>query len=89
MSSKRATVGVAEHGNSAELVTLAGVDGALLDRRRIDLTRDLPTHPYHHEGAWALGARMQSNDLAVEIDWFVASKYGRWVFRCDCDKLAR
>ena len=46
MSSKRATVGVAEHGNSAELVTLAGVDGALLDRRRIDLTRDLPTHPY-------------------------------------------
>lgn len=55
MSSKRAIVGVAEHGNSAELVTLAGVDGTLLDRRRIDLTRDLPTHPYHHEGAWALG----------------------------------
>src|SRR5579864_2108545 len=41
-------VGVAEHGNSAELVTvMAG--GELLDRRRIDLTRGLPTHPYHHE----------------------------------------
>lgn len=49
-----ATVGVAEHGNSAELVTL-GADGALLDRRRIDLTHGLPTHPYHHEGSWAVG----------------------------------
>jgi hypothetical protein len=28
----------------------------LLDRRRIDLTeRDLPTHPHHHEGSWAVG----------------------------------
>jgi len=49
-----AAVGVAEHGNSAVLVTLAS-DGRLLDRRRIDLTRDLPTHPYHHEGSWAIG----------------------------------
>jgi hypothetical protein len=49
-----AAVGVAEHGNSAVLVTLAS-SGALLDRRRVDLTRDLPTHPYHHEGAWAVG----------------------------------
>ena len=49
-----AAVGVAEHGNSAELVTVAP-DGELLDRRRIDLTRDLPTHPYHHEGSWAVG----------------------------------
>ena len=49
-----ATVGVAEHGNSAVLITLAP-DGALLDRRRIDLTRGLPTHPYHHEGSWAVG----------------------------------
>src|SRR6187549_3273350 len=52
---RAATVGVAEHGNSAELVTL-GPGGELLDRRRIDLTeRDLPTHPHHHEGSWAVG----------------------------------
>ena len=49
-----ATVGVAEHGNSAVLITLAR-DGQLLDRRRVDLTRGLPTHPYHHEGSWAVG----------------------------------
>jgi hypothetical protein len=52
---RRATVGVAEHSNSAVLVTLAP-DGELLDRRRIDLTeRGLPTHPHHHEGSWAVG----------------------------------
>jgi hypothetical protein len=45
-----ATVGVAEHGNSAVLVTVTG-SGELLDRRRVDLTRGLPTHPYHHEGS--------------------------------------
>lgn len=49
-----AIVGVAEHGNSAVLVTLAG-NGDLLDRRHIDLTHGLPTHPYHHEGSWAVG----------------------------------
>ena len=49
-----AAVGVTEHGNSAVLVTLAP-DGELLDRRRIDLTSGLPTHPHHHEGSWAVG----------------------------------
>lgn len=49
-----AAVGVAEHGNSAVLVTMSP-NGELLDRRRIDLTRGLPTHPYHHEGSWAVG----------------------------------
>jgi hypothetical protein len=49
-----AVVGVAEHGNSAVLVTIAS-GGEFLDRRRIDLTRGLPTHPYHHEGSWAVG----------------------------------
>ena len=49
-----ATVGVVEHGNSAILVTV-GHDGGLIDRRRITLTRRLPTHPYHHEGSWAVG----------------------------------
>jgi len=54
-----AAVGVAEHGNSAVLVTIAS-DGQLLDRRRIDLTRGLPTHPYHHEGSWAIGRYINS-----------------------------
>jgi len=54
-----AAVGVAEHGNSAVLVTLAR-GGELLDRRRIDLTRGLPTHPYHHEGSWAVGRYLNS-----------------------------
>jgi len=50
-----AAVGVVEHGNAAVLVTL-GPGGALLDRRRIDLTdRGVPTHPHHHEGSWAVG----------------------------------
>jgi hypothetical protein len=51
---RAATVGVAENGNSAVLVTIAP-DGELLDRRRIDLTEGLPTHPHHHEGSWAVG----------------------------------
>lgn len=54
-----AAVGVAEHGNSAILVAVAP-DGRLLDRRRIDLTRGLPTHPYHHEGSWAVGRYIDS-----------------------------
>src|SRR4029453_15381676 len=50
----QAIVGVGEHGNSVVLVTL-GPGRELLDRRRVDLTHDLPTHPYHHEGSWAVG----------------------------------
>jgi hypothetical protein len=55
----RAVVGVAEHGNSAVLITLAP-GSELLDRRRIDLTHGLPTHPYHHEGSWAVGRYLNS-----------------------------
>jgi hypothetical protein len=55
-----ATVGVAEHGNSAVLITLSP-RGELLDRRRIDLTQGLPTHPYHHEGSWAVGRYVDSS----------------------------
>jgi hypothetical protein len=63
---RTATVGVAEHGNSAVLVTVAS-DGELLDRRRIDLTdRELPTHPHHHEGSWAVG-RYQNSPWAQQI----------------------
>src|SRR5256714_11475577 len=52
---RAATVGVAEHGNSAVLVTVAA-GAELLDRRRIELIdRGLPTHPHHHEGSWAVG----------------------------------
>jgi hypothetical protein len=54
-----ATVGVAEHGNSAILVTLSA-ERELLDRRRVDLTVGLPTHPYHHEGSWAVGRYLDS-----------------------------
>ena len=56
---RAAAVGVAEHGNSAVLVTV-GPDGQFLDRRRIDLTHGLPTHPYHHEGSWAVGRYLNS-----------------------------
>ena len=57
---RAAAVGVAEHGNSAVLVTVAP-GGELLDRRRIVLTdRGLPTHPHHHEGSWAVGRYLDS-----------------------------
>ena len=57
---RTATVGVTEHGNSAVLVAVAS-DGQLLDRRRVDLTdRELPTHPHHHEGSWAVGRYINS-----------------------------
>jgi hypothetical protein len=70
---ERATVGVAEHGNSAVLVTVTPA-GELIDRRRVDLTENLPTHPYHHEGSWAVGryadspwARKISLPEAIEL----------------------
>ncbi len=57
---RAAAVGVAEHGNSAVLVTVAA-GGEFLDRRRIDLTdRGLPTHPHHHEGSWAVGRYLKT-----------------------------
>jgi hypothetical protein len=55
-----AAVGAAEHGNCVVLVTVAP-GGELLDRRRIDLTHGLPTHPYHHEGSWAVGRYLNSS----------------------------
>ena len=61
----KAIVGVTEHGNSAVLVTVA-TDGKILDRRKIDLTTDLPTHPYHHQGSWAVG-RYKDSPWAKEI----------------------
>ena len=59
-----ATIGVAEHVNSAVLVTLSS--GELLDRRTIDLTdRGLPTHPHHHEGSWAVGRYLKTPGARV------------------------
>jgi hypothetical protein len=49
-----ATVGIVEHGNDVIAVTI-GPNDVVLDRRTIALTQSLPTHPYHHEGAWAVG----------------------------------
>jgi hypothetical protein len=54
-----AAVGVVENGNTATLVTIRS-DGEVLDRRQVELTRGLPTHPYHHEGAWAMGRYLNS-----------------------------
>ena len=63
---RTATVGVTEHGNSAVLVTV-GADGELLDRRHIHLADgELPTHPHHHEGSWAIG-RYPDSPWAREI----------------------
>ena len=59
------TVGVTEHGNSAILVTVTSA-GELLDRRKVDLTNGLPIHPYHHEGAWAIG-RYKDSPWAKDI----------------------
>jgi hypothetical protein len=62
---RTAAVGVAEHGNSAVLVTLAP-GGELLDRRRIDLTEGgLSTHPHHHEGSWAVGRYLDTPGARV------------------------
>ena len=65
MTGPTATVGVTEHGNSAVLVTV-GPDASLVDRRGIDLTDGLPTHPHHHEGSWAVG-RYRDSPWAREI----------------------
>jgi hypothetical protein len=57
---RAAAVGVAENSNAAVLVTVAP-GGEFLDRRSIELTdRDLPTHPHHHEGSWAVGRYLKT-----------------------------
>jgi hypothetical protein len=61
---RTATAGVVENGNSAVLVTIAP-GGELLDRRRIDLTTGLPSHPHHHEGSWAVGRYLNTPGARV------------------------
>ena len=52
---RAASVGVAENGSTAVLVTVAA-SGELLDRRGIELIEPgLSSHPHHHEGSWAVG----------------------------------
>jgi hypothetical protein len=50
VSRQSAVIGVSDHNGWAVLVTVAG-DGALLDRRRVELVGEgLPIMPHHHEG---------------------------------------
>lgn len=58
-------VGVTENGNVAVLVTV-DAEGRCVDRRRVALTSGLSTHPYHHEGAWAIG-RYRDSPWARDI----------------------
>lgn len=47
-------VGVSDHAGWAMLVTIA--DGAVVDRRRVELVDEgLSAFPHHHEGSWAIG----------------------------------
>lgn len=63
-----AVVGVAEHVNTAVLVTVAG--GELVDKRLVTLTAPgVPTHPHHHEGSWAVGRYLGTKGAkAVTLD---------------------
>lgn len=59
--SEHGIIGVSDHGGWAVLVTAAR-DGALLDRRRVELVDDdLPGIPHHHE------AQMLPHDEAVAL----------------------
>jgi hypothetical protein len=86
---------VAEHGNSAVLVTVTRA-GELIDRRGIDLTEPgLPTHPYHHEGSWAVGryagspwARRIALSEAVELVEHVRASAARGARKALADLAA-
>lgn len=61
MSKDDAVIGVSDHGGWAILVTAAR-DGALLDRRRVELVDEaLPALPHHHEG------QMMPVDAAIAL----------------------
>jgi hypothetical protein len=53
-------VGIQGWGSEGDVRPLIAHGGELLDRRRVDLTRGLPTHPVHHEGSWAVGRYVNS-----------------------------
>lgn len=78
----RAVVGVADHGGWAVLMTVSR-DGALLDRRRVELVDDgLPKLPHHHEGQ-----RLPLVDALVLVDQVRAS--AERCARARLDELAR
>lgn len=53
------SLGAVVTGNRALIVTARSIQEAVhVDH--FDLTHGLPTHPYHHEGAWALGRYLNS-----------------------------
>ncbi len=54
------------------LVTL-GPRREALDRRYVDLTAGLPTHPHHHEGSWAVGRYLETPGArALSLDEAIA-----------------
>ncbi|HJU42389.1 MAG TPA: hypothetical protein VJ691_06220 [Vicinamibacterales bacterium] len=62
---RAATVGVAEQGSSAVLVTIEPGIG-VIDRRRIELLEPgLPSHPHHHQGSWAMGRYLNTPGARV------------------------
>ena len=63
MSKSGGVAGVADHGGWAVLVTVAD-DGALIDRRRVELVdEELPKLPHHHD---ALGLPLDEAEALVE-----------------------
>jgi|GEM_PF-3392021 len=53
------SVGAIQHGNQITLI-LARSHREVVGVEQFALTEGLPTHPYHHEGAWALGRYVNS-----------------------------
>lgn len=72
MTNQSAIIGVTEHGNSAIMVAISS-EGNFLDRRTAELTQDLPTMPYHHQGSWAIG-RYRDSPWAKDINFSDAIK---------------
>lgn len=68
---KAAVVGVVENANTAVLVTVAS-SGEVLDRRTIELTEGLSTHPHHHEGSLAMGRYLKPGSRVVTLAEAVA-----------------
>ena len=57
--SRTAVAGAVIESNRVTMVTIASLDH-ILDIHRFSLTQQLSTHPYHHEGAWAMGRYLDS-----------------------------
>ncbi len=67
-------IGVSDHGGWAVLVTVAR-DGALLDRRRVELVDDdLPAIPHHHE---AQGLPLHEAESLIERVRVSAEKHSK------------